>query len=363
MDDANVKLQHPAFTLNFTTPPHDWTNDWRAFRQEHPGWRLAAESEPVYSLPGPAIRSLALPGGTTPALLDKDDAAAERALTKLCRPHYAVGCWEGRLVRYDLLRPAAASPESQLQLMGWTAQLQGEARRLVAGSKERRQRLKGCAGWLLTEPRFVRETQDLSDRWRALPADQRPSFPLSRVLPIGNTRPRPSPAIVAFGDKLRAFLDRWGLTLLATWDLPEPQGPLLPNSLPPGAAALPAHGVHLVLPLHYPLQGADEPLRQVLGYQRQAARDLGLDESLAGLPHHKAYASLFDVLHLERAIRARLRPGRLARGHVMRLEGAITEGLGVSLALVQKCRKAITACLKGRRSRVTWLLSRNRRAT
>jgi hypothetical protein len=170
----------------------------------------------------------------------------------------------------------------------------------------------------------------------------------------------PSRATATFARRVVSFLDRWGLMELATWDLPKPQGPLLPNLLPPGAAALPAHGVHVVLPLHYPLLSDDDLQRQILDFQRLAARDLGLNESLAGLPHHKGYASLFDVLHLERAIRTRLRPGRLAPGLVTRLEGAVAAALHVSLAQVQKCRKAISACLRGQRSRVAWLRPRNR---
>ena len=71
----------------------------------------------------------------------------------------------------------------------------------------------------------------------------------------------------------------------------------------PGLRVRASKGVHLVVPLHYPLQGDDGLLRQVFDCQRQAARDLGIDESLADLPHYRAYATLFDVLHLERAIR------------------------------------------------------------
>src|SRR5262249_30217995 len=168
------------------------------------------------------------------------------------------------------------------------------------------------------------------------------------------------PEVAAFSQEVRSFLDRWGLTELATWDLPAPQGPLLPNPLPPGAPAVPAHGVHLILPLPCPLQGDDDLLRQIFNFQRQAVRDWGLAATLPGLPHHKGYASLFDVLHLERAIRARLHSGRTARGVVTPLEEAIAAGLGISLAQVQKCRKAISACLRGRRSRVTWLRPRLR---
>jgi hypothetical protein len=350
-----------AVSVTFLSPPRDWAEGWQAFQQAHADWRLATESAPVYCLPLPAVERLALARATALPLLTADDACAERAFTELCRLHPAVGCWQGWPVAYGPLQSPPELPKSLLQQQGWAPQQQLAARQLAAGSQERTQRLKGYAGWLLTEPAFVQQTQGLAGCWQTLPADERPRFPLGRslTLPGWDAALSPSPA-AAFGLEVRGFLDRWGLTELATWDLPTPQGPLLPNPLPPGSPAVPAHGVHLVLPLHYPLQGGDDLLLQIFDFQRQAVRDLGLDESLAGLPHHKGYASLFDVLHLERAIRARLHSGRTARGVVTPLEEAIAAGLGISLAQVQKCRKAISACLRGRRSRVTWLRPRLR---
>jgi hypothetical protein len=295
-------------------------------------------------------------------LLTAEDARAERAFTDLCRRYPAVGCWQGWPVIYNLLQPPLPLPDSLLQQLGWTRQQQLAAQRLVAGSPERAQRLKGYAGWLLTEPAFVQETKELANRWEALPADGRPGFPLRRplTLPGAGATPALSPAGAAFEQEVRRFLDRWGLTQLASWDLPEPQGPLLPNPLPPGSPAVPAHGIHLFLPLHYPMQGDDELLRQIFHLQRGGARDLGLTESLAGLPHHKGYASLFDVLHLEQAIKARLDSAQKRGGRITRVEEAIAAGLDISVAQVQKCRKAISACLRGRRSRVPWLQPRNR---
>jgi hypothetical protein len=225
---------------------------------------------------------------------------------------------------------------------------------LVAGSSDRVQRLKGYAGWLLTEPAFVEAVRQLENGWQALAPGDRPLFPLGRFLRLADPSAGVTPSVTVAGylGAVRAFLDRWGLTELSTWDLPNP--------LPPVAPAQPAHGIHLFLPLHYPLQGDDDLLRQILDFQRRDARELGDDESLAGLPHHKGYASLFDVLHLDRSIRARLLPGRPPPGRVAYLEEAVATGLGVSLAQVQKCRKAISACLRGQRARVAWLRPRSR---
>jgi hypothetical protein len=264
---------------------------------------------------------------------------------------------------YELMQPSVGLPEALLKQAGWTKQQQLQAQQLTRVTQEQRQRLKGYAGWLLTEPTFLQEKQELADCWQAMPPDERPSFPLTRplVLPEGSLRREPSsPVPEPFELRVQVFLDRWGLTQLATWDLPVPQGPLLPNLLPPGSPALPVHGIHLVLPLHYPLQGADELQRQIFEFQKQAVRDLELPESLAGLPHHKSYASLFDVIHLERAIRSRLPPGRPARGFVSHLEEALAVGVDVSLDLVQKCRKDIIACLRGKRLRLPRLRPRNR---
>jgi hypothetical protein len=330
----------------------------------HPAWAaLLAPAQPLYCLPEQAISALAQMRGKSPAVLSGPEAQAERAFTALCCQYHAVGCCDDRPVSYDFLSlPAEGPAPSLMQKLGWTRQQQSQIGRALRTAGDAALRLKGYAGWLLTEPAFLREAGELTDRWVCLPSGQRPPLPIARPFsaptsPEDNLAP---PALADFLAAARTFLDRWGLTHMATWDLPAPQGPLLPNPLPAGAPALPSHGVHLVLPLHYPLQGDDGLLRQVLEFQRQSAREQGLDDSLAGLPHYKAYAAMLDVLHLERCIRARRRPGRPVPGLVTLMEGAIAEALGGSLARVQKLRKAVAACRRGHRARVAWLRARAR---
>jgi hypothetical protein len=249
-----------------------------------------------------------------------------------------------------------------MQAAGWSRQQQLQSRQLARAAEDAALRLKGYVGWLLTEPSFLDQTRLLAERWRALPEEQRPLFPLkqaaqpaSALLGIEVT-----PEADTFLGDVQTFLDRWGLTGLATWEMPEPQGPLLPSPVLPAALSLPRHGVHLVLPLHYPLQGDDGLLRQVFALQQQFAREQGLDDSLAGLPHYKSYAGMFDVLHLERTVRSRLGANHPPRGFVSRMEEAIADTLGSSLEQVRKFRKAITACRKGHRARVAWLRRRQR---
>ena len=341
-----------------------WKEDWKPFSRAHPDLAEAVTPiSPLYCLPTPAIDTLARTRRTSPPLLDEASAKAERELADLCRKHGAVGCWPGRPIPYAPLAPCPIPlDESEFQRLGWTRSIQLRARQALTKAEEAGQRLKGYVGWLLTEPPFLAEVSGLRERWDALSERQRPTFPLARPLPLpglASGAASAPPALAEFAAAVQQFLDRWGLMQLTTWDLPDPQGPWLASPLRPGAPAMPRHGVHLILPLHYPLQGDDNLLDQILTFQRQYAREQGLDESLAGLAHYRVYANMLDVLHLERMIRARCLARRHPRGLVSWIEDAIVAVMGGSLARVQKLRKAIAACQRGQRARVTWLRPRH----
>jgi hypothetical protein len=156
-------------------------------------------------------------------------------------------------------------------------------------------------------------------------------------------------------------MDRWGLTRLVTWDLPEPQGPLMPSLLPPQAQAMPPHGVHLVLPLHYPVKGDDALLQLVQDEQRKLASSLQIEASFAGVPHHEAYEQMFRLLHLERAMWARRSPGQSDRGLVDLISRAAFKVLGVSAERFKKLRNAGNKCRRGKRVQVSWLRPRARK--
>jgi hypothetical protein len=95
------------------------------------------------------------------------------------------------------------------------------------------------------------------------------------------------------------------------------------------------------------LQGDDNLLRQILNFQRQLCREQGLDESLAGLPHYRAYAQLFDVLHLEHVVNSRFTNSPAPKSLPSRVEETIVDALKVSRDLVKKMRKGISACRRG----------------
>jgi hypothetical protein len=355
----------PPFTVTSMEMPHAWSDDWQEFRQKHGQWPgLTERTDPLYAVPEPALKCLAESGAKGSPLFAASTARAEQDYTSLCRKFHAVGSWMEQPIVFSLLTPSPPPPdEGLMQLANWSKVEQKSVRQSLKPSQEARLRLKGYVGWLLTEPAFLCEADELAKRWRALPAAQRPCFPLGRAVHVP-IRPKGStlaPNTVAdFEMNLKTFLNRWGLVRMASWDLPEPQGPLLPNPLPPDSPALPGHGVHLVLPIHYPLQGDDGLLRQIFEFQRQFAREQGLEDSMAGLPHYKAYAGMFDVLHLERTIRSRFEGSPKPRGLVERIEEAAAAVLPSLPDLIRKYRKAVSACRRGKRVKIAWLRPRNR---
>jgi hypothetical protein len=218
-----------------------------------------------------------------------------------------------------------------------------------------RRRLLGISGWLMTEPAFLEQVRDLKNRWQELPSESRPAFPLGRPMVYGVP---PEDGIVAemelnrFVVDLVEFLDRWGLQQMATWDIPVPQGPLLPNQLPIGSPATPKHGVHVYLPIHYPIQEKDYLVQQILDFQRQAARRLQIDESFAGIAHSEIYGKLFEIIHLETAIRSRIGSDESLYGRMQAVEEAIAKSVHIGIDTLQSYRKAIARCRAGGRSKV-----------
>ncbi|MEI8376275.1 MAG: hypothetical protein WCJ35_25935 [Planctomycetota bacterium] len=122
---------------------------------------------------------------------------------------------------------------------------------------------------------------------------------------------------------------------------------------------MPKNGLHIVLPIHYPLTGTDDLLREIRQQQVCLARELGVDTSMAGLAHYEAYGQMLKVHLLESAIRSRYRkPGR-RKGFVTVMEAVMAETLHRSVDQIQRLRKAISACRAGKRLSVRWLRTRD----
>jgi hypothetical protein len=339
-----------------TTVGHAW-NPLLVAHEDRLGRLL--RHNPLYGLTEPVIDHLERGRHGRPPLLDSRAARAERALNDLCRRSHAVGFLDGLPIDYPFLAPPRPLPsEGEMTALGWPPAVCQDIPQLAQRSEGASVRLKGYAGWLLTEPRFLEECRRLDQLWCALPDADRPRFPLWRGqfrpdLPEGH-RPTASEAGSAFAREFLVSCERWGLAGMASWDLPHPQGALFTNPLPQGAPAQPRQGLHLFLPIHYPLTGDDDLLGKILREQQVLARQVGLPHSAAGLPHHMAYAKILEVDHWERVLKARFAP-KPPRGFIARLEEAIAKALRISVVQVEKYRKAISACRRGMRDQVAIL--------
>ena len=110
-----------------------------------------------------------------------------------------------------------------------------------------------------------------------------------------------------------------------------------------------------MLPTHYPLTGTDDLLHQFRQQQASLAQEQGLGASAAGLRHFDVYGQMLEVDLLERTILSRYGKPKRPRGLVTVMELSIAEALGLSSHQVQKLRKGIAACRKGKRTTVKWL--------
>lgn len=239
---------------------------WKQFTSAHDGWtRHATASNAVYCLPNPAIKKLSI--SNRKPVLEAPACAAELAFAELCAQFSAIGVLDGSLISCHYVGVVAPAPSTRtMEKMGWSKSEQLQVNQLTAKTQEITHRLKGYAGWLITDPDFIAERDTLRCRWRKLDAKERRQFVLMRSVRV-TQRPQRTRRALADTESLAAdfdtFCSHWGLTGMATWDLPLPQGPLLPAEFSANSPAMPSHGLHIVLPLHYPLKGSDDLLRQI----------------------------------------------------------------------------------------------------
>jgi hypothetical protein len=103
---------------------------------------------------------------------------------------------------------------------------------------------------------------------------------------------------------------------MASWELPDPQGPLFPEPCRPMHPPCPATGFIYSYRFTLPCRAIDDILGQFLQQQRYLASNAGIERTAAGLPHYKAYSVIFDVLHLECVIMSRYGQPKPPRGFV-----------------------------------------------
>jgi hypothetical protein len=338
---------------------------WEQFARKYSQWleALSRPHEPLYALPRGIIRQL-----YGLKVMDQPNSKAELAFEHLCRESRTVGFADGGPIMYEFLS-LTRKPKPGEQKDGIAPQsawCDGTSRLPKSGFQDAAVRLKGYAGWLLTDPEFLRDFTSMKERWRFLTEAERPCFPLRResFLPDSADAPGfPSKsrlfAITNFSAAFVSFCDRWGLVGMTSWDLPDPRGLEFPYPLQLGSTADPPNGVFLYVPLHFPLTGHDDILHRIQQHQRDLAAKVGIDPSAVGLRNYKAYAQIFEIVHWERVIRARSERLGHKKTLVVPMEKAIAKHLGISTNQVRKLRKTISACRRGMRQQVAALQTRS----
>ncbi len=344
-----MSLPTPEFSLAMNEVRFD-SDELEVLRRTHPQWcdaHLGAGQ--TFAIPARAVGSLALQ-----RLLEPGAMQAERAFAETCARQLAVGVEGGAYILYPLLVPRPPAIEAvEMRAMGWTPAQVRAAAVGIESANAATARMLGVAGRLVTEPVYLCELAQLRATYEALPPHERPTFPLGRAVGLPALLPGAVAVPAAVGDfdaASGAFLDRWGLISLAHWHLPSPQGPLVPSMLPPGAPAEP-RGVRVILPLHYPLQGTDDLLRQVADTQRRDAAQAGLPEGMFPVRHAEQHAQMFRLIHLELAVRSRF-TGPAPRGLATALNSCAADELGIDLSSARRLRLWISQCRDGRRATI-----------
>jgi hypothetical protein len=186
-------------------------------------------AEPVYAIPEELIDGL---DNRRRRWLDAAELALERRFLRFCRG--CVGIFHGRFLQHRYLGQCQHQlvTEEHYRDLGWhhylTFQRLQESLNFGQNIEETvRQQQEAYLGWLITYPTFLTERNDLRVRWQAAvnqlgfipsnPVDLR----VEQATSLLDTFNFDDDELVA---DFSAFYQRWQLTGLVTWDLPEPVG-------------------------------------------------------------------------------------------------------------------------------------------
>ena len=157
-------------------------------------------------------------------------------------------------------------------------------------------------------------------------------------MPLGPT----SQAVNHFQALLDAFCERYSLQSMATWELPEPVGPLLAGG-PWPAHILQPRQVVIALPSHFPLMDKDELLEMIRDQQQMHVRKAGLDPTCIGPRAAETYAHLFAIDHYERVVIGRYGRRPRPKGFISQLNEGLMAHLDIGFDHFRSLRKALAA--------------------
>lgn len=193
----------------------------------------------------------------------------ELCFTRLCRDVNVVAIYHGQCVRHPFFGrpPMPKIADDLIRKLGWepygTAETIGKTLRSADKLAELiHDQMEAYAGWLMTNPTFLAERDQLRAKWDGAVAQRRgiPQYSERLNLELRGARYDGNYDGSAMAADFMPFYARWQLAALATWDLPQPLGANLGAPAAAGAfigledkpaIQLPAT---VKLPVRYPLR-------------------------------------------------------------------------------------------------------------
>jgi hypothetical protein len=242
------------------------------------------------------------------------------------------------------------------QALGWQenrAQLENVLRLAETQLRFFAQAAKGYLGWLMLNPVFLEEQNELLQKWHreieklglpqlALATTGKPPKKITRKMP---------PRFPAFFEQFEQFYLRWRLLGLATPNLPIPLTPQTPLPAPILAMGpMNRVGSLFFVPDTYPIPSRDQLrnlLEDSLRHRREEEHLSEWSKIVSGKNSAKnrieRYARLFEMQHYVRILTER--HSELMEGHVHELEAALAKFLDCrpptihrDLSFIRKCQ-------------------------
>jgi hypothetical protein len=316
----------------------NWEQDWQQFRSRHTTDPFVA-LDVLYVLPSPLTEHLRQ---RLPDLFTGQELSFELELHQLCSSYGCMGVMHGRPIQYYLLASLPALSPELFSRLGRDQSGTSEKAHLAIGSASEllnavRHRLAAYVGWLITDPRFLAERDELRARWGPLIRELGaiPPYPVQvkEGTALGHQPGGTRDVTSEFVAQLNAIYDRWELQRFATWDLPEPRGAQfsgqkLPETIPTPSTQLTfQHSPILRPPAEFSLQKMAQEI------QRQSTPDhlkgwLAVQDQKA--PGGLSYGRFYDILRLTyyRDTVLASRYGDRFRGKVTALDEVFADFLG-----------------------------------
>lgn len=305
---------------------------WDQLSAKHPGdARLKVEA--IYSLPRGLIDAIVR---RVPRLLGAADVKFERDLSEAT----ACGFFRGTRFHYPPLTPRRATPAPKDELDRKTRESTQRIQQMLVDDMRSRgeseenirrffefetvqntaveERRWSYAGWLATSGDFRRERDLLrSSAEKCGEQSQPPSLPLTLT---GYSDPTDN------NDLAQAFLRRWGLESLATWELPVPMRPELASPSLYSLTDIGDAGVTLFIPW-YLVRDRNISLHDLVDRQRRLHLPAPLQGWLKPKPKNWGYKRFAELLllyiYLELGLKRRY-PARINRNRA-KLDSAFAD--------------------------------------